>query len=125
MANNDSGIRDIKNQHLKFFYKKYTEHIIYFEKHIAKIYDHWVIDINSRNYILQKLDNLIRQMIKIYNNNLLEIYKQHGGNPSGSNSNLEYFYKNTPYYNIYQSIFSANCIEYGVKKIHLMKLDKN
>ncbi|AVL93679.1 lon protease-like protein [Megavirus vitis] len=116
MANNDSGIRDIKNQHLKFFYKKYTEHIIYFEKHIAKIYDHWVIDINSRNYILQKLDNLIRQMIKIYNNNLLEIYKQHGGNPSGSNSNLEYFYKNTPYYNIYQSIFSADCIEYGVKK---------
>ncbi|AGC01815.1 ATP-dependent Lon protease, bacterial type [Acanthamoeba polyphaga moumouvirus] len=115
MAKNDSGIRDIKNQHLRFFYKKYTDQIINFEKHIARIYDYWVIDINSRNYILQKLDNLIRQMIKIYNNNLVEIYKDHGGNPSNLTTNLEYSYKNTPYFNLYQGVFMVNCIDNDVK----------
>ncbi|QGR53814.1 ATP-dependent lon protease [Moumouvirus maliensis] len=111
MAKNDSGVRDIKNQHLRFFYKKYTDQIINFEKHIARIYDYWVIDINSRNYILQKLDNLVRQMIKIYNNNLVEIYKQHGGNPSSITTRLEYFHKNSPYYNLYEGLFMINCID--------------
>ena len=77
MTENNYGIREIKNQHLKNIYKKYTDHIIKFEKHIKRIFDDWVIDINNKNYILQKLDNMIHSMIKIYNNNLMKIYKEY------------------------------------------------
>lgn len=76
MIESNYGIRDIKNQHLKSIYKKYTDHIINFEKHIERIFDDWVIDVNNRNYILQQLDNMIRSMIKIYNSNLMKIYKE-------------------------------------------------
>lgn len=55
---------------LKHIYKNYTYHISNFEKHAQKLYDDWVIDIANRNYILQNLDVLIKQMIKIYNENL-------------------------------------------------------
>ena len=66
---------NIRNQTLKDTYKKYTDHIISFEKHIEKIYNDWVIDINSRNYVLQKLDSMIKLMIKIYNKNMIKIYR--------------------------------------------------
>lgn len=64
----NNGNREVKNQHLKNIYKKYTDHIINFEKHIERIYDNWVININSRNYVLDQLDTMVRTMIRIYNN---------------------------------------------------------
>src|SRR3990170_7738468 len=82
MTENNYGIREIKNQHLKSIYKKYTDHIINFEKHINRLFDHWVIDMNDRNYILQKLDGMIRLMIRVYNTNLVTIYKEYGNEDS-------------------------------------------
>lgn len=78
MTENNYGIREIKNLHLKNIYKKYTDHIINFEAHIKRIFNDFVIDINNRNYILQQLDSMIRSMIKIYNTNLLKIYREFG-----------------------------------------------
>jgi endopeptidase La len=86
MTENNYGIREIKNQHLKSVYKKYTDHIISFEKHINRLYDHWVIDINDRNHILQELDGMIRSMIKIYNINLMKIYREYGNGDSDTAS---------------------------------------
>lgn len=71
MIQNKYATEIIQNRDLKYSYKKYTEHISNFEKHSQKLYDDWVIDISNRNYILQKLDILIKQMIKIYNKNLI------------------------------------------------------
>lgn len=76
------GNRKVKNQQLKNIYKKYTDHVISLEKHVIKIFDEWIIDINTRNRILQKLDNLVKTMIKIYNHHLMQIY-------SGSDDNEE------------------------------------
>lgn len=76
MTTNDSRIREIKNQHLKSAYRKYTDYIINFEKHLDKIFNDWVIDINDRNYILQQLDYMIRKMIQIYNAELIKNYKE-------------------------------------------------
>jgi endopeptidase La len=78
MTENNYGIREIKNQHLKNTYKKYTDHIINFEKHTKRLFNDWIIDIGNRNYILQQLDAMIRAMIKIYNMNLVKIIKEHG-----------------------------------------------
>ena len=97
---NNYGIRDIKNQHLKRIYKKYTDHIINFEKHVERIFDDWVIDINNRNHILQQLDNMIRLMIKIYNNNLMKIYKETDNSlDSDSNSDTKMICENMKTYN--------------------------
>ena len=97
--NYNSG--DIKNYYLKNSYKKYTDHIIIFEKHIAKLFDNWVIDINNRNHILQQLDSLIQLMIKIYNNNLIKIYKELNLNEMFLQENLAY---NSSYRNISDSL---------------------
>ncbi len=78
MTENNYGIREIKNQHLKNTYKKYTDHIINFEKHTKRLFNDWIIDIGNRNYILQQLDNMIRAMIKIYNMNLGKIIQEYG-----------------------------------------------
>ena len=75
MAEINYGNKNIKNQNLKNLYKTYTDHIINFEKHAEKMHNDWVIDLNSRNLILQKLDHMIKTMIKIYNMNLIKIYK--------------------------------------------------
>ena len=75
MAEINYGNKNIKNQHLKNLYKNYTDHIINFEKHAERMYNDWVIDLNGRNVILQKLDHMIKNMIKIYNMNLIKIYK--------------------------------------------------
>lgn len=76
MTESNYGIRESRNQHLKRYYKKYTDHIINFQSHVKRMFDDWVIDINDRNYILQQLDNMIRTMIKIYNMNLMKIYRE-------------------------------------------------
>lgn len=76
MIDGNYGTRDIKNQYLKNVYKKYTDYIISFEKHVERLFDDWVIDLNTRNYILQKLNDMVRSMIKIYNSNLIKIYKE-------------------------------------------------
>src|SRR5579875_341969 len=61
-----------KYPYLKFLYKKYTEHIIDFENHIHRLYNDWIIDINHRNTILQNLDDLIKQLNKSYNTNIIQ-----------------------------------------------------
>jgi endopeptidase La len=97
---NNYGIREIKNQHLKSVYKKYTDHIINFEKHIKRLFDDWVIDINNRNYILQQLDNMIRSMIKIYNNNLVKIFKEYSNTADSDTCSEDIVNDNTQYYNL-------------------------
>lgn len=116
MTENNYGIREIKNQHLKSVYKKYTDHIINFEKHIKRLFDDWVIDINNRNFILQQLDNMIRSMIKIYNNNLVKIFKEYGntaesdtGTEEPSNDNIQNY--NTVYKNIYEGLNMMDILE--------------
>lgn len=56
---------------IQIFHKRYTDYIISFERHAERLYDNWIIDINDRNQILQKLDKLIREMIKIYNDTIV------------------------------------------------------
>lgn len=89
MTGNNYNIRDFKSQHLKNIYKKYTDNIINFERHIKKIFDDWIIDINNRNYVLQRLDTMIRSMIKIYNSSLMKIYKQYPYNDESEQYSTE------------------------------------
>lgn len=58
---------------LRSVYKKCTKMLISFEKHVDNLYAEWIIDIATRNLILQKVDELIRKLIKTYNSNLLNI----------------------------------------------------
>jgi hypothetical protein len=71
---NNGGIEN-DNQYLKFIYKKYTDYIINLEKHILTIYHDMVINIYDRNVILQELNTMVREMIKIFNVKLLKNYK--------------------------------------------------
>ncbi|AKI79983.1 lon protease-like protein [Acanthamoeba polyphaga mimivirus] len=112
MTENNYGIRDIKNQHLKYSYKKYTDLIIGFEKHAKRMYDDWVIDINNRNIIMHKLDNLVRSMIKIYNECIMEIYnKTPNENESDNISNTNKKINNAIYNKIYNEINKIERIE--------------
>jgi len=67
---------ETENQYLKYMYKKYTEYIINFEEHVLKLYDDMVLTVNDRNLVFGKLDEMIRSMIKIYNSNLLNNYRE-------------------------------------------------
>ncbi|BCS83003.1 lon protease-like protein [Cotonvirus japonicus] len=131
MTKNNYGIRDIKNQHLKLFYKKYTDLIINYEKHTKRMYDEWVIDINNRNIILQKLDNMIRSMIKIYNNNLMEICRE---NTSQVNINTFAIQDNLLFEKIYDQFNNLDVLEKSPDNIYdpfietknqLIELSKN
>lgn len=88
MSENNYVIRENKNQHLKSVYKKYTDHIINLQFHVKRMFDEWVIDIDDRNYILQRLDNMVREMIKIYNMNLIKIYKQEDNSEKKNESHI-------------------------------------
>jgi endopeptidase La len=65
IKHNNMNIR-LDSQLLKNEYKKYTKYIIKYESHIDKLYNNWVIDINTRNLIFQKLSSLIKLMTKNY-----------------------------------------------------------
>lgn len=92
---------NIKNHNLNYFYKKYIDIIINFEKHIMRIFSIWIIDIHNKNYLLQQLDNILNSMTKIYNN-LLKKCK---------NTTHNYISEDTyiTYKNIYEGM---NIIEY-------------
>jgi len=70
------GSRDIQVQYLKKMYKKYTDHIINMEYHVDKLHTDWVIDTDTRNNLMHKLDLLVRKMMTIYNTNLKKSYKE-------------------------------------------------
>lgn len=138
MTDNNYNNRDIKNQYLKDLYKKYTDHIINFEKHAGKMYDDWVIDVTDRNFILQKLDHMIRSMIKIYNINLMKIYKENSNlleSEMCSDNNLPNNGYETIYRNIYDGINMVDCLEnfnnkkknpfYEIKKELIVLAKKN
>ncbi len=72
----DPQLRPIENDYLKFLYKKYTDYIIHFEKHVSVIYNDMIINIFDRNIILQELNIMVREMIKIFNNSLLKNYRE-------------------------------------------------
>ena len=111
MTENSYSMRDIKVQHLHNVYKRYTDFIINFEKHMEKLYNDWVIDVNSRNIVLQQLDNIVRKMIKIYNMNKLRIYKEYDMltdvDGSQSVSQLNVTIKKSDYENIYKNLYNA------------------
>ena len=73
MMDNNYSVRDIRILNLNKIYKRYTDYLINMEKHINRVYADWVIDINNRNYILNKLNSVIKSMIKIYNSNVKQI----------------------------------------------------
>lgn len=68
------GTRKAKNKQLRYYYKRYTKCIMNFEKHIERLFRNWIIDINDRNYVLKRLDKMIKSMVKIYNENLSKLY---------------------------------------------------
>lgn len=76
MTENNYGSRENRKQHLNRIYIRYTDYIVNFQHHVKKLFDDWVIDINDRNYILQRLDIMIKEMIKIYNTNLMKIHRE-------------------------------------------------
>src|SRR5579863_6044578 len=70
------GNRDIQIQYLKKMYRKYTNHIINMEHHIDKLHADWVLDTDTRNNLIHKLDLLVRKMMTIYNNNLKKNHRE-------------------------------------------------
>lgn len=66
----------IQPQYLKNMYKKYVNHIINMESHINKLYQNWIIDINTKNSLIYQIDALIRKMTISYNSNLKKNYKE-------------------------------------------------
>jgi endopeptidase La len=110
MTESSYSMRDIKIQHLHSIYKKYTDFIINFEKHMDKLYSDWVIDVNNRNYVLQQMDNMVRKMIKIYNINLLKIYKDHEmslDTDTLSDTDISSGEKRSEYEGIYKNFYNA------------------
>lgn len=75
MTDENYQVKNITNQQLKEFYKRYTEYILNFEKHAEKLFKDFVIDAGDRNYLLQKLDNMVQIMMKLYNTNLMKLYE--------------------------------------------------
>lgn len=63
-----------KNKYLKKSYCKYTDFLIRMEKHIEQLHNLWIIDTFTRNKLLQSIDTMVRNMIKIYNTNVLKNY---------------------------------------------------
>jgi len=76
MINNDHSKRETLKRCLKYSYKKYTNHIVNYEKHAEKLYNDWIIDLSTRNSILLQLDKMIQKMIKIYNIQIKKIYAE-------------------------------------------------
>lgn len=108
MSDKNYDNKDIKNDHLRLLYKKYTDLIINFEKHIERIYSDWIIDSNTRNVILQKLDAMIRSLIKIYNINFLKIREKL--EKISDSQNISDESANTISYDILQKNFQENMI---------------
>uniref|UniRef100_A0A6C0C9S7 Lon proteolytic domain-containing protein n=1 Tax=viral metagenome TaxID=1070528 RepID=A0A6C0C9S7_9ZZZZ len=67
---------DNDNQYLIFLHKKYTDHVVDFEKHIITLHTNGIINVHDRNVILQELNLMIKNMIKIFNNHLIKNYKE-------------------------------------------------
>lgn len=61
MIRNRFDIRTIQKLH-----KKMTDQISGLEKHIERLYQNWIIDAPSRVYILEQLDDVLRESITIY-----------------------------------------------------------
>ena len=71
---NNSLILDGKNHLLKTLYKNYNNFIIKYQHHADRLYSDWVIDISSKNSIMQQLDIMIKQMNKDFNINIKKIF---------------------------------------------------
>jgi len=84
---------DNDNQYLTFLHKKYTKYIIDFEKHVIALYANMIINIYDRNVILQELNLIIKDMIKIFNNHLIKNYKEKEAVPPNKPTN-DIFIKN-------------------------------
>ncbi|MEM3063477.1 MAG: hypothetical protein QW303_08040, partial [Nitrososphaerota archaeon] len=54
------------NEYLVFLYRKYVDHVVSYEGHVERIYNDWVIDMTTRKTILQRLDDLMEKITKIY-----------------------------------------------------------
>jgi endopeptidase La len=96
------SIRRTKNKHLKCAYKKYTKYILNFEKHIERLFRNWFIDINDRNYVLQKLDIMIKTMIKIYNETLTKLYENNRNIECSNKNEIIYYNRDQIHKNIYK-----------------------
>lgn len=67
MTENQSSILKIQMINLHNYYKKYVRNLLFMQKHVERLYGDWIIDISYRNSVLQKLDVLVRKMLKFYN----------------------------------------------------------
>ena len=76
MRESNNNTREVKIYHLRTTYKKYTNFIINFQKHIERLYHEMIITINARNMALQQLNDLIKNMIAIFNENVKRIYRE-------------------------------------------------
>lgn len=75
MIDKNYGMCEIKIQYLKKLYKSYTDHIINLESHINRLHNELIIDVKHRNNLFQKIDSMIRILIKTYNLNLMNSYQ--------------------------------------------------
>lgn len=67
--------KELKIQHLKDDYKKYTDYVIEYQKHVNHLFSNWIIDATERNSMMQQLDITIKKLTKAYNKHLLEIHQ--------------------------------------------------
>lgn len=74
MTENNFANRERQSESLKALYKKYDEFIIKYQTHIDRLYNDWVIDIAGRNFIMQQLDTIIKQMSKVFNITIKKIF---------------------------------------------------
>ena len=74
MTENNFAYRERQSDVLKALYKNYASFIIKYQTHIDRLYNDWVIDINGRNFVMQQLDAVIKQMNKAFNLNVKKIF---------------------------------------------------
>lgn len=76
LCNSSDVSKSLNQKKLDFYYKLYVKIIEDLQSHINLLYTDYIIDADVRNYILRSLDELIKKMIKIYNENIKKIISQ-------------------------------------------------
>jgi|SaaInlStandDraft_4_1057021.scaffolds.fasta_scaffold01183_2 endopeptidase La len=67
-------IDEYKLKNIRFEYKKYSKILRQYSIHIQECYKHLIINIDERNLYLCGINDLLRRMNQIYNNNMLELH---------------------------------------------------
>jgi endopeptidase La len=66
---------DVRIQNLQSYLRFYTDQIVLLEEHVRTLYDDWIIDSDTRLKIMGKLNRMVPEAVKEYNQSLDEHHK--------------------------------------------------